>query len=171
VKLVSYSREIEFFKKILLRGDFPEALTFIATFENRVDEKDYRKILLDLHRQKLYELIENPNEEELRALFEKDLLHCCSEEEFQELFTCLTFRSVAEIEGMERWSVIKGRYECFESIIPYLELFNSVVRNEELEDSLQEILHFYYARHESPKHKEGFKKTTWEEDREKSKRE
>lgn len=163
MKLVSYSREIEFFKKILLRGDFPEALTFIATFENRVDEKDYRKILLDLHRQKLYELIENPNEEELRALFEKDLLHCCSEEEFQELFTCLTFRSVAEIEGMERWSVLKGRYECFESIIPYLELFNSVVRNEELEDSLQDILQFYYARHDS-KHKDAFKKANWEEE-------
>ena len=44
-------------RKILLKGDFTEAAKFLATFESKLDEKDYKKIILELYRQKLYELI------------------------------------------------------------------------------------------------------------------
>jgi hypothetical protein len=129
----------------MLKGDFSEAINFVLTFENRIDEKDLRKIILDIYRQKLYELIENPNEDELRKIFEKEVINYCSEDEFQELFNYLTFQSVNEIEGLEKWTVIKGRYECFEAIVPYLEMFNSVLRNEEVEEKLETILDFYYS--------------------------
>lgn len=65
---------------------------------------------MDVYRQKLYELIENPNEEELKKIFEKELINYCSEDEFQELFNYLMYRSVNEIEGLEKWTVLKGRY-------------------------------------------------------------
>jgi hypothetical protein len=54
-------------------------------------------MVLDVYRQKLYELIEDPDEEQLRRIFEKEIVGYCSEEEFQELFNCLTYRSVSEI--------------------------------------------------------------------------
>jgi hypothetical protein len=60
VSLSTYSKEVEFFRKIILKGDFDEAVTFVLTFENRIDEKDLKRIILDLYRQKLYELIEDP---------------------------------------------------------------------------------------------------------------
>ena len=60
VSLSTYSKEVEFFRKIILKGDFDEAVTFVLTFENRIDEKDLKHIILDLYRQKLYELIEDP---------------------------------------------------------------------------------------------------------------
>jgi hypothetical protein len=52
---------VDFFRKILLKGDFNEAVTFVLTFENRIEEKDLRRIVLDLYKQKLYELIEEPD--------------------------------------------------------------------------------------------------------------
>lgn len=45
-------------------------------------------------------------------------------------------RGVREIGGREKWSVVKGRYECFESVVSYLELFNSVVGSEEVGEKL-----------------------------------
>lgn len=45
----------------MLRGDFNEAINFILTFENRMEEKDIKKIIMNIYHQKLYELIENPN--------------------------------------------------------------------------------------------------------------
>ena len=36
--------------------------------------------MMDLYRQKLCELIENPNEEELKNIFEKELINYCNEE-------------------------------------------------------------------------------------------
>jgi hypothetical protein len=60
VSLSTYSKEVEFFRKIILKGDFDEAVIFVLTFENRIDEKDLKRIILDLYRQKLYELIEDP---------------------------------------------------------------------------------------------------------------
>lgn len=60
VSLSTYSKEVEFFRKIILKGDFDEAVIFVLTFENRIDEKDLKHIILDLYRQKLYELIEDP---------------------------------------------------------------------------------------------------------------
>lgn len=57
----AYSKEIDFFRKVVLRGDFNEALKFMATFEFRLEEQDYRRTCLELLKQKLYELIDNPN--------------------------------------------------------------------------------------------------------------
>ena len=62
VSLSTFSKEVEFFRKIVLKGDFDEAIKFVLTFENRIDEKDFKRIILDLYRQKLYELIEEPQE-------------------------------------------------------------------------------------------------------------
>lgn len=62
----------------MLKGDFNEAINFILTFENRIDDRDLKKIVMDVYRQKLYELIENPNEEELKKIFEKELINYCS---------------------------------------------------------------------------------------------
>jgi hypothetical protein len=55
----------------MLKGDFNEAVTFLLTFENRIEESQLKKIVFDIYKQKLCELIENPNEEELKNLFEK----------------------------------------------------------------------------------------------------
>lgn len=62
----------------MLKGDFNEAINFILTFENRIDDRDLKKIVMDVYRQKLYELIENPNEEEIKKIFEKELINYCS---------------------------------------------------------------------------------------------
>ena len=32
-----------------------------------------------------------------------------------------------EIQGLEKWSLMKGRYECFDLIRPYVEVFHSNV--------------------------------------------
>jgi hypothetical protein len=37
-----------------------------------------RKIILDIYKQKLYELIDDPNEKELKDLFERDLVNYCT---------------------------------------------------------------------------------------------
>lgn len=55
----------------MLKGDFTEAVTFLTTFENRIEENQFKRIVIDVYKQKLCELIENPNEEELKNLFEK----------------------------------------------------------------------------------------------------
>lgn len=53
----------------MIKGDFHEAINFILTFENRIDDKDLKKIVLDIYKEKLYELIENPDEDELKSIF------------------------------------------------------------------------------------------------------
>lgn len=103
-----------FFKKILLKGDFAEAIQFIQNFEHRLDANLIKKLILKIYKQKLFELLENPVENELRNLFEKEIINFCgSEDEYQHLFTLLTCRTVKEIPGMSEWTVIKGRYKCF----------------------------------------------------------
>jgi hypothetical protein len=72
----------------------------------------------------------------------------CSEEEFQELFNTLTYRSVSEIEGLERWTPVRGRYECFEAVVPYLEMFNSVLKDDRETlptDRLETVIDAYYS--------------------------
>lgn len=64
-----YPKEIEFFKKILLKGDFNEAVQFIWTFEQKIPGATLKKLTLEIYKQKLYELLENPDEVELRNLF------------------------------------------------------------------------------------------------------
>ena len=47
---------------------------------------------------------------------------------------------------------MRGRYACFESTIPYLEMFNSVIKNEEAEEEkLDNILTMYRQNKESAK--------------------
>lgn len=79
---MSYSREIEFFRRVMLGGGFREAVSFVQTFENRLSREDMRRIIVEIYRQKLFELIEEPDEEELRELFERELVSWCREEEF-----------------------------------------------------------------------------------------
>lgn len=52
-----------------------------------------------INRQRLFELVENPDEGELRELLERDIPQWCSEEEYQELFQCLTLKSMKELPG------------------------------------------------------------------------
>ena len=63
----------------MLKGDFQEAVTFLNTFENRIEETQFKRIMFEVYKQKLCELIENPNEEELKNLFEKELINYCTE--------------------------------------------------------------------------------------------
>jgi hypothetical protein len=75
-----YPKEIEFFRRVLIEGNFPEAINFIMAFESKLSERDYRRIMLEIFKQRLFELVENPNEEELRELLEKEIVNYCSEE-------------------------------------------------------------------------------------------
>lgn len=69
VTYCSYSKQIDFFRKIILKGDFEEAVKFLRTFEYRIEEQEFKKAVLEIYRQKLYELIDNPDEGQLRTLF------------------------------------------------------------------------------------------------------
>lgn len=60
--LQEYPKQIEFLKKILLKGHFNEAVQFIWTFEQKIPNKTLKKLTLEIYKQKLYELLENPNE-------------------------------------------------------------------------------------------------------------
>lgn len=77
-----------------MKGDFPEAIQFLKTFEQKIDAVTIRKFTLLIYKQKLYELLEDPEEAELRNLFEKEIIHVCTQDEYQDLFTLLTCRSV-----------------------------------------------------------------------------
>jgi|JI61114DRNA_FD_contig_21_1774002_length_213_multi_3_in_0_out_0_1 hypothetical protein len=48
---------------MLVEGNYPEVMSFVSAFESKLSERDYRKIMLELCKQRLYELVENPNEE------------------------------------------------------------------------------------------------------------
>lgn len=52
-----------------MRGDFNEAVQFLWTFEQKIPNATLRKLTLEIYKQKLYELLENPEELELRNLF------------------------------------------------------------------------------------------------------
>lgn len=75
---------------------------------------------MSINRQRLFELVENPDEMELKELLERDIPQWCTEEEYQELFQCLTLKSMKELQGFEKWSIHKGRMNCFETIKPYI---------------------------------------------------
>ena len=98
-----------------------EAVRFIWTFEKKVDRHSLTTLSYQIMKQKFYELLDNPVQSVLRDLFEKEINDFCSEEQYQQLFTLLTCRSVKEIPGLEEWTPIKGRYNCFETILPYLQ--------------------------------------------------
>lgn len=52
----------------------------------KLTAKDYNDVLFRLYQQRLLELIEEPDEAELRDLLEKTIVKYCSAEQYQGLF-------------------------------------------------------------------------------------
>lgn len=55
--LREYPKEIEFLRKILMRGDFNDAVQFLWTFEQKIPNATLKKLTLEIYKQKLYELL------------------------------------------------------------------------------------------------------------------
>lgn len=66
-----------------MKGDFSKAVQFLWTFDKKFSEDTLQAFTLELYTQKLYELLEDPDEAELRVLFEKEIVNYCSEDEYQ----------------------------------------------------------------------------------------
>lgn len=143
---------------MLMEGNYPEVMSFIAAFENKLSERDYRRIMFELCKQRLYELVENPNEEELKDLLDKDIVNYCSEDDYHSLFYFLTLKNMREHPKFETWTPVVGRMNCFEFIRPYIELIDPAVKSPHqydtlrLEDAVKEYLaaHRVQSRHEDP---------------------
>lgn len=82
ISLNEYPKEIEFVRNVLLKGHFREAAQFLEAFENKLPLAQLKQLTLKLYKQKLYELLEDPNKNDLQDLFEKELVDLCSEEEY-----------------------------------------------------------------------------------------
>lgn len=89
----------------------------MTTIQSYITQEEYKKCSLEIYKQWVYELIEDPKEDTLRNLFEKQLIQICDEEEYQRLFTMLTCRRVRDNEELKDWTVIKGRVKVFEEVV------------------------------------------------------
>lgn len=78
--LESYSKEIAIIRRVMLEGDFTTVRSFLQPFESRLDVRDFRAIMFRIHRQRLFELVEEPDEIELRELLEQDIGNYCTAE-------------------------------------------------------------------------------------------
>lgn len=96
--------------------------------------------------------MENPKEQELRELLEKEIVNYCSEEEYQSLFYFLTLKNMRESPHFERWTPVVGRLNCFEFIRPFIDIINLGTRTPSRADSvrLEDVVKDYFHRHRLP---------------------
>lgn len=107
MSLEEYSKEIAFIRKVLLEGDFKTVVKCLQPFENRLDPKEFSAIMFCIHRQRLFELVEEPDEIELRELLEQDIVGLCTPEQYQQLFDFLTLEHVSEHPDFAEWTKLR----------------------------------------------------------------
>jgi hypothetical protein len=107
-------------------------------------EAKFRRMFLAMQRQRLYEQVEDPVEEQVLQIFKgKNGLEDICNKEIGEFYELLTLDSVQdEIEG---WTVQRGRLECFEEICRIIEESSILdLRNKnQLEYHLEDMISWF----------------------------
>lgn len=113
----AYKKEIAFMRKLILEGKWGEAEEFFRPLEKN-KKFDYNQAMLCLKTQRLFELIENGDETNANVLESciKEIQQLSTQEVFDDIMLCLNVTSINEIENYKHWTILKGRFECFDNV-------------------------------------------------------
>ena len=114
VRLYSYGKEIDFFYDLLSEGKFDDVEKLIETVKERSLEA-HDAILGLLRKQKFLELLESANmpvADELAQIL-KDIEALMPPEEYETLFSILSYDHLTDHPKFANWTIWRGRYECF----------------------------------------------------------
>lgn len=78
MRLEAYSKEIAFIRRVMLEGDFAAVVGCLQPFQSKLSPKEFEAIMFRIHRQRLFELVEEPDEIELRELLEQEIGKYCT---------------------------------------------------------------------------------------------
>lgn len=115
VRLHSYGKEIDFFYDLVTEGKFDDVEKLIETVKERSVEA-HDTILGLLRKQKFLELLESssmPVADELAQIL-KEIEDLMPPDEYETLFSILSYDHLSDHPKFTDWSIWRGRYECFQ---------------------------------------------------------
>ncbi|EKX37220.1 hypothetical protein GUITHDRAFT_155025, partial [Guillardia theta CCMP2712] len=118
-QMEDYGKELNFLRKLVLRGEWKNAEEFIRPLQSSVKE-DYARVLFAVRKQQFLELLDDAESRpELPELVKvlKGLEELCSRSEFKELCFFLTLSDLREHGDYRSWTVSRGRYDTFQSML------------------------------------------------------
>ena len=120
IYLFKYPTQISFLRKLILDGEWEQTLTFLAPLHNN-NSFNYNEALFLIYRQQFLESIENINDALLtnESLLEKKLntlKQHSTKEQFMSIINILNKGSIKACDEYKEWTVLKGRYNVFETI-------------------------------------------------------
>eukprot|EP00960_Hanusia_phi_P064401 765784-Hanusia_phi.AAC.2 len=121
-QMEDFGKELNFLRKLILRGEWKNAEDFIKPLQSSVKE-DYARVLFAVRKQQFLELLDDvESRPELPELVKvlKALEELCSRSEFKELCFFLTLSDIREHGDYRSWTVSRGRYETFQSMLKVL---------------------------------------------------
>jgi hypothetical protein len=115
-------KELGFLRKLVLTGDWDAALSFLKPLQTSAPD-DHRRVMFAVKRQQFLEKLESKDARpELPELVQvlKGIEQLCSGVEFKELCFFLTLSDIREHGEYRTWTVAKGRYSAFQSMLTVL---------------------------------------------------
>lgn len=128
VQVESFSKEMKFFRMLILEGNFDEAEVFLTQFQGKLGDNFYRAIY-EMKKQKYFELIEAKPDIEMLVRILKDIERIVSADVYKNLCFFLTLKNITDHPEYIDWSVQKGRMSCFEAIRPGLKVLGKAFQN------------------------------------------
>ena len=118
LSIFSYNKELSFLRKLIMKGNWPEAENFLLPLKSN-PIFDFSSTIYYLKLQKFFETTEiestnyDQNEIELQL---KDIRNYSTEEQFKELLNLLNKNTIKEEEKYKNWTINRGRLKTFEKI-------------------------------------------------------
>ncbi|CAI2387000.1 unnamed protein product [Moneuplotes crassus] len=145
IELYKYSKEIKFFRNLIIEGQWEDAENFLQPLKLKKNF-NHNAVVFELRRQKFLEMVDQNESYKTYVKALKDLEELCPKEEFNSLCYCLTISSLNEHPDYQKWSSQNGRFQAFENCKKHLCSVFTLQEDAKvnLESSLEELLQYSY---------------------------
>jgi exonuclease VII small subunit len=144
--LYSYSKEIKFFRNLIIDGQWEDAENFLQPLKLKKNF-NYNAVIYELRKQKFLEMVDKNESYVTYVKALKGLEELWTKEEFNSLWYCLTISQLNDHPNYSNWTAQNGRFMTFEKAKKHLWSVFSNIENQKinLEADLEELLKYSYG--------------------------
>ena len=112
--LYSYSKEIKFFRNLIIEGEWEDAEIFLQPLKLKKNF-NYNAVVFELRKQRFLEMIDSNESYITYVKTLKELEGLWTKEEFNSLWYWLTISKLNDHPNYQNWTPQKGRFAAFEN--------------------------------------------------------
>lgn len=146
ISLHSYSKEIKFFRNLIIEGQWEDAEIFLQPLKLKKNF-NHNAVVFELRRQKFLEMVDNNESYMAYVKALKQLEGLCTKEEFNSLWYWLTISKLNDHPSYKNWTPQNGRFMAFENAKKHLcSVFSFIEEGKtQLDATLEELLDYSYG--------------------------